>query len=404
MELDQGRLSRIAGWMQGYVDRRQFPGCSVLIAQGGQENYFHACGLRDVENELSFERDSLVRIYSMTKPITSVAIMILMERGQLHLDMPVSAFIPEFANCTALVPGAERIDQVEAAPTPTLHQLLVHTSGLTYGFNPGVLSQEMDAQKLAFAAGYGTLAEQAAKVAALPLAFQPGTRWEYSVATDILGRVVEVVSGKTLDVFFQEEIFEPLGMSDTGFALKDADVGRFASLYTPLSGNPMAIDEVNEGGETLRLVDHADKTPWRRVTCLSGGGGLIGTIDDYLRFAEMIRRGGALEGARILSSATVRFMCRNHLPGEIAAMGPQSFAEQPMEGTGFGLGGSVVLDPARARTPGSVGDFSWGGMASTFFWVDREMNLSAVFFTQLTPSSSYPARAELKALVHGALL
>ncbi|SDC07518.1 CubicO group peptidase, beta-lactamase class C family [Ruegeria marina] len=403
-KLDISRLDRIGDWMQRYVDQRKYPGCSVLVSQAGEEAYFHATGLRSTENGLPFERDTIARIYSMTKPITSLAVMMLAERGLFHLEAPVSQFIPSFSDMQALVPGGERIDQTEPAPAPTLHQLLTHTAGLSYPFNPGVLAREMDEQDLLFKPDQGRLADMCDRVAALPLAFQPGTRWEYSVAIDILGRVVEVVSGRTLADFFEQEIFAPLGMTETGFTVPSGAGDRFASLYTPLSGDAMALNAARAGGETLRLVDQAGRSPFESASMYSGGGGLVGTIDDYRRFAEMLRRGGEVDGQRLIGPATLDFMMRNHLPGDIAAMGPQSFAEQPMEGMGFGLGGAVVLDPGRARTPGSVGDFSWGGMASTFFWLDRVHDITVVFFTQLAPSSSYPSRSELKALIHGALI
>ncbi|MFK7838657.1 MAG: serine hydrolase domain-containing protein [Sulfitobacter sp.] len=397
---DTDRLSRIATWMQSYVDQQRFAGCSVLIAEQGAEVYYHHCGLRDLEAGTPWERDTVARIYSMTKPITSVALMILAERGLFHLEAPVSEFIPSFANARCLVPGATSLDQTEPCAPPTLHQLLTHTSGLSYPFNPGVLSQEMDVQKLVFGPGKGTLAAMTDQVAALPLAFRPGSRWEYSVGIDVIGRVVEVVSGQSLGDFFQSEIFDPLGMDETRFTVPEQARDRFAALYTPLAGDAMALNAAKEGGETLRLTDAPGDSPYHTTTMHSGGGGLVGTIDDYLKFTEMLRTGG--QG--LLSPATLSFMMRNHLPGDIASMGPQSFAEQPMEGMGFGLGGAVVLDPGRARSPGSVGDFSWGGMASTFFWVDPVRDLSVVFFTQLSPSSSYPARPQLKQLLHGAMM
>lgn len=390
--------------MDRYVSDRKYAGCSVLIHRGGEEVYFHATGHRSVERKQPFERDTVARIYSMTKPVTSVAIMMLAERGLFHLDAPVSNFIPAFSDMSALVPGAEHIDQVEPSQAPTLHQLLTHTSGLSYPFNPGVLPRAMDEQGLFFKPNQGRLADMADRVAALPLAFQPGARWEYSVSTDILGRVVEVVSGKSLAAFFTEDIFSPLGMGETAFSVKPEQVERFSSLYTPLAGDAMALNEASTGGDSLRLVDEAGGSPFQTADMHSGGGGLVGTIDDYMTFVEMLRCGGAGDAGRLLSPETLNFMMRNHLPGDIASMGPQSFAEQPMEGMGFGLGGAVVLDPGRARCPGHVGDFSWGGMASTFFWMDPVADLSVVFFTQLSPSSSYPSRAELKALVHGALI
>ena len=401
---DPDRLGRIGAWMERYVDTRRYAGSALVIARGGEEVYFNATGLRDVEAGLPFARDTVARIYSMTKPVTTVAAMMLAERGLFHLDAPVSTFLPAFNDMQALVPGAERIDQTEPCAAPTLHQIMTHTSGLSYPFNPGVLPRAMDAEDLLFKPDQGRLADMADRVGALPLAFRPGARWEYSVGIDILGRVIEVVSGQTLGVFLQENILGPLGMTETAFKVPEGTGDRFAALYTPLAGDAMALNAARAGGETLRLVDRAGGSPFERATMHSGGGGLVGTIDDYLAFAEMLRRGGGSPQGRILGPRTVEFMLRNHLPGDIASMGPQSFAEQPMEGMGFGLGGAVVLDPGRARTPGSIGDFSWGGMASTFFWIDRVQDLSAVFFTQLSPSSSYPARSEFKALVHAALI
>lgn len=401
---DQDRLARIGGWMQGYVDARKYPGCSVLIHRRGDEAFYGERGLRNVEDSLPMTRDTVARIYSMTKPVTSVALMMLVERGVIHLDAPVSDFIPGFAEARALVPGATSLEQTEPCAVPTLHHLATHTSGLSYSFNPGLVPEAMAEAKLDFGPKDGTLAETADRLAALPLAFVPGTRWEYSVGIDVLGRVVEVVSGKTLDAFFAEEIFAPLGMAHTGFTVPDGTGDLFANLYTPLD-DPMALNADKDGGETLRLADDHAKSPYHDTPQRSGGGGLVGTIDDYARFAEMLRRGGdAPAGGLLLSPKTLAFMMRNHLAGDIASMGPASFAEQPMEGTGFGIGGSVMLNPGRARTPGSVGDFAWGGMASTFFWVDPVHDMSVVFFTQLSPSSSYPSRAQLRALVHGALV
>lgn len=400
---DAARLARLGDWMQRYVDERKYPGSSVLLHRHGEEVYHNTCGMRDIEKGLPFERDTAVRIYSMTKPITSVAIMMLAERGLFHLDAPISNFLPEFSQMRALKPDATSIDDTEPCATPNLQQLLTHTSGLSYPFNPGILPREMDAQGIIFRADDAVLEETTKRLATLPLAFKPGARWEYSVSIDVLGRIVEVVSGKDLRTFFREEIFEPLGMTETDFHVPQSCRERFAALYTPLAGNPMDLNSAKEGGETLRCVDRPESSIFLAPTLYSGGGGLVSTLDDYMKFVEMIRRGGVAGKKRLLSPNTLKFMMRNHLDGDIASMGPSSFAEQPMRGTGFGLGGSVVLDPGRVGVPSSVGDFSWGGMASTFFWVDPVLDLTAVFFTQLTPSSSYPSRAEMKAIVHGAL-
>ncbi len=401
---DPKRLSRIETWMDRYIDGRKLPGASVHLSRAGQEVYFAARGARDVESGLAWERDTVARIYSMTKPVTSVALMMLAEEGLFQLETPLSEFLPEFSGMQALIPGAEQIDQTTPCATPTLRQMLTHSAGFSYPFNPGVLGAEMDERGVIFRCDQGTLADEASAMADLPLAFEPGQRWEYSVAIDLLGRVVEVVSGQTLDTFFADRIFAPLNMTETAFKVPEGVGNRFASLYTPLAGNAMDLNAAQKGGETLRRADVAGKSPFEATTCFSGGGGLVGTIDDYAKFCEMIRSGGSAPGGRILGPKTLAFMMRNHLPGDIASMGPSSFAEQPMVGTGFGLGGSVTLDPGRVGVPGSVGDFAWGGMASTFFWIDPVLDLACVFFTQLSPSSSYPLRAELKALVHGALV
>nr|WP_106608820.1 serine hydrolase domain-containing protein [Shimia abyssi] len=389
--------------MGALVADRKYPGCSVLIARQGDIVFDHATGLRDIDADLPFARDTVARIYSMTKPVTTVALMMLAERGLFHLDAPVSDFIPAFADCHALIPNASRIDQTEPCAIPTLHQLATHTSGLSYPFNPGVLPAAMEAQDLIFGPSQGPLSDMANQVATLPLAFHPGQRWEYSVGIDILGRVIEVVSGQSLDMFLRTEILDPLGMSETGFSVMPGTQDRFAALYTPLAGDAFDLNSAQTGADTLRLTDTPTDSPFLNASMYSGGGGLVGTIGDYLRFTEMLRSGGALGEAHLLSPSTTRFMMSNHLPGDIASMGPSSFAEQPMDGMGFGLGGAVVLDPGRARAVGSVGDFSWGGMASTFFWIDPVHDLSVVFFTQLSPSSSYPTRPQLKALVHAAL-
>ncbi|MFT5787068.1 MAG: CubicO group peptidase (beta-lactamase class C family) [Ascidiaceihabitans sp.] len=350
-----------------------------------------------------FSRDTVARIYSMTKPITSFVLMMLVEEGKVHLDAPLSQFIPEFADCGALVSGATSIDQTEKCACPTLHQLLTHTSGLSYPFNPGVLAAAMNEIDLLFKPNQGSLAQMCRDLAKLPLAFQPGSRWEYSVGIDVIGRVIEVITGQPLADVFAQRVFQPLKMTQTAFSLPADATDKFAALYTPLAGNAMDLNSAKTGEDSLRCVDRTDESPFIAASMHSGGGGLVGTIDDYMLFCEMMRQGGSSNGQRLLSPSNTAFMMRNHLASDIASMGPQSFAEQPMDGMGFGIGGAVVLDPARARTPGSIGDFSWGGMASTFFWIDPIHNLSVVYFTQLTPSSSYPSRAQLKALVHGAL-
>ena len=391
---DTARLKRIDTWMQRYVDERKFPGSSVLVARHGEIAHLATAGQRSIKHSLPYELDTIVRIYSMTKPITSVAVMILAEQGHFNLDALISRFLSEFSDMTALREDAAAIGDVEPCDPPTIHQLLVHTAGLTYSFNESILARAYKAEDLDFNPNSGGLAKQTAAAAKMPLAFQPGSRWEYSIAIDILGRLVEVASGKSLDAFFADEILGPLGMDDTSFAIPETKLDRFADSY--FFSPKDSLYPVEDTATTLFLEG--------KVDTLSGGGGLISTLADYFRFAEMIRRGGELDGVRILSPRTVAFMRRNHLTGDIASLGPKSFAEMPMDGVGFGLGGSVVLDPGRMRVPGSPGDYSWGGMASTIFWTDPVEQLTAIFFTQLIPSSTYANRAELKALVHAALI
>ena len=390
---DSDRLARLRPWMQRHVDAGRIPGAQLLIARRGRVALHDWTGSMDVEGGRAWAEDTLARVYSMTKPVTSVALLMLYEDGLLHLDDPVDQFIPEFRDARVLVPDATRIDQAEKATVRlTLHHLLTHTSGLTYSFNVGVLAREMRDRRLDFSVREGDLEATVKRLSELPLAFEPGVRWNYGVSTDVLGRVVEIVSGLPLDRFFAERIFGPLGMDDTAFALTPDRAGRMASCYMRTEGDGMALVDTGRGSAYLNVKQ------------FSGGGGLISTAADYLRFAEMLRNRGALGEARLLAPKTVEVMTSNALPGDIASMGVPVFSEVPFDGIGFGLGVAVMLDPGRAKTLGSRGDFGWGGMASTAFWVDPALDLSVVFLTQLMPSSSYPLRKELRALVYSSLV
>lgn len=390
---DPAVLRRIDDWMARNREQGRYHGASLLILRGGDEGHAAFDGMMSVARGIPFQRDTIVRIYSMTKIVTSVAFAMLMERGLVRLEDPVSAYIPAFGEPRALIPGATSAEQTEPAPVPTLAQLLTHTSGLTYAFNPGLAARLYERDKIDFGPRMGPLAEMCERAAAMPLAFRPGTRWEYSIGLDVIGRVIEIVAGLPLDRVFRDWIFGPLGMADTGFSVPPEKIGRFADCYQKTEDDPRAL---LDSGEDSAFAE-------ARVTMFSGGGGLVSTLDDYARFGEMIRRGGALGGARLLGPATLGFMRRNFLDGDIASLGAESFMEMPMRGMGFGIGGGVLLDPALARMPGSVGDFGWGGMASTYFWTDPVHELTVVYLTQLVPSSSYPNRVELKALVQGAL-
>ena len=286
-------------------------------------------------------------------------------------------------------------DRIVAEPAGTrmlVRHLLTHSSGLTYGEgNPGAIASLYERERTDFGPNDGPLAEVVDRLARIPLLFDPGTAWAYGVSSDVLGRVVEVASGASLDRFVDESVLAPLGMSDTGFRLPASKAERIADLY----------ESRPDGG--LRRVEAAADGVYANPTTLSGGAGLLSTTDDYFRFAEMLRRGGTLDGAEILQESTVSLMTRNHLAGDLAAAGPPTFGETVTDGIGFGFGVSVVVDPSRTAWRAARGEFAWGGYASTAFWVDPEHDVTVIFMTQLIPSDRYPIRGELRALVADAL-
>jgi CubicO group peptidase (beta-lactamase class C family) len=399
--LDPERLSRIDTHFAGYVADGRLPGWLLTVRRHGRLVHVARCGSRDLEAGLPVTDDTLWRIYSMTKPVTSVAAMILYEEGKLTLTDPVSAFIPSFGDVRVYAGGSDlRPVTVPAVEPVRVWHLLTHTAGLTYGFHR---SHPVDAMYRAAGFEWSTpagmdLAQACDAWAGLPLLFQPGTEWNYSVATDVLGRVVEVASGQSLDDFFAARILRPLGMTDTGFYAEEAQLPRLAALYTPGSG-----------GTAVRL-DALGDAARRPPTMLSGGGGLVSTAADYHRFTQMLLHradspAGELDGTRLLSPRTVGYMARNHLPGgrDLETFGRPLYAESPFRGVGFGLGFAVVIDPVPGEVLCSAGELSWGGAASTTFWVDPAEELTASFFTQLLPSSAYPIRSQLRQLVYQAL-
>ena len=389
---DTARLARIGRHIDAYVDDGRLPGALCLVSRRGEEAFFHACGQRDVERKLPMQRDTVVRFYSMTKPIASVALMMLYEEGRFQLDDPVSRSIESWQEMRVFAAGDADHYATEAPVAPvTIKHLLTHTSGLTYGFagqHPvDVLYQRANVNG-------GTLDEMTAKLADIPLKFQPGSRWNYGVSTDVCGYLVQKFSGLPLDEFVAERITRPLGMRDSGFQVQPGGEGRFAACYQHVAPLAKRLQDDPEGSRYLR-----------RPTFLSGGGGMVGTLDDYHRFATMLLNKGELGRERLLGRKTVEYMATNHLPGnvDLAAMGQPVFTETSYEGIGFGLGFSVVVDPAAANVLDSVGEFAWGGAASTYFWIDPVEEIIVVFLTQLLPSSTYPIRRELKTLVYQAL-
>jgi CubicO group peptidase (beta-lactamase class C family) len=399
--LDSDRLKRIDAHFAGYVDDGRLPGWLLTVRRHGRLAHVARCGSRDLEAGLPVTDDTVWRIYSMSKPLTSVAAMMLQEEGALALTDPVSTFIPSFGAARVWAGGSDlRPMTVPAIEPVRVWHLLTHTAGLTYGFHR---VHPVDA--LYRAAGFDLgdppsvdLAQACDLWASLPLLFQPGTEWAYSVATDVLGRVVEVASGQHLDEFMADRIFRPLGMTDTAFWADPAAQPRLAALYTP-----------GPDGRAARL-DALGQRALKPPQMLSGGGGLVSTAADYDRFTQLLldRPGspaGELDGVRLLSPRTVRYMARNHLPGglDLETFGRPLNAEAPFRGVGFGLGFAVLIDPVPGKVIGSAGEISWGGAASTAFWVDQEADLTASFFTQLLPSSTHPIRPELRQLVYQAL-
>ena len=396
--LSSPRLARIGEHWQRYIDAGKLAGALTLIARRGRVAYCEARGHLETERRRPVTPDSVWRIYSMTKPITSVGLMMLYEQGHFQLNDPVSRFIPSWGDLGVFVSGHHPLFVTSPlARSMTIRDLLSHTSGLTYGSTEG--SNVDAAYRLLAVAdrtrpGY-TLTDMIATLAELPLEFAPGTRWNYSVATDVLGHLIEVMSGQRLDAYLAEHVFAPLGMRDTGFVIRDDQVPRFAANYE------------RQGDGRLKLIDDPSRSQYAQVSFLSGGGGLVSTALDYHRFTAMLLNGGELDGMRLLGRKTVELMTTNHLPdgrdiAELALAG--SFTDTPYAGVGFGLGFSVVQSPARAHIPGSPGAYAWGGAASTAFWVDPAEEMIVIFMTQLMPASTFPLTRELRVLSYSALI
>jgi len=393
------RLKRVDDHLRrNYVDAGKISGALTLVARAGRVAHLSPLGMRDIERGVAMTRDTIFRIYSMTKPITSVALMSLYEEGRFRLSDPVHKFIPAFADTQVYASGKYPAFITSPVERPmNVRDLLTHTSGLTYGFmyrnniDRAYRHLDIDGTKPG-----ATLADRIETLAALPLEFSPGSAWNYSVSTDVCGHLVEKLSGMSLADFVRSRITEPLGMPDTGFTVRDSEVGRFAANYT------RGLDK------RLRLIDDPrGDSPWvGDKTFFSGGGGMVSTAGDYLRFCQMLLNGGELDRVRILGRKTVEFMTRNHLPGgaDLTELTTGLFSEIENEGSGFGLGFSVNLDPTRGGVMGSVGEFAWGGMASTVFWVDPAEELIVIFMTQLVPSRTFDFRGQLKALVYSSLV
>jgi CubicO group peptidase (beta-lactamase class C family) len=386
--LSAERLERITQWLSGESHKGTIPGAVTMIVRNGKVAYFEAVGVLDPETKAPMPKDAIFRIYSMSKPITTVAVMMLIEQGKITLDEPIAKYIPAFK---AMKVGVETKDEngkpalevVDAEKPITIQDLLRHTSGITYGFFGDLLVKKAYGDANIFDMSLNN-AQFADRIAKLPLAFQPGTTWDYSHSTDILGRLVEVVSGKSLYQFEKENILDPLGMTDTSFYVTDK--GKQPRIAEPFK-------EDRKIGTGVDFNDPRVAEAWE-----SGGGGMVGTVTDYARFLLMLTNGGTLDGKRYLGPKTIAYMTSDHTAGVITP-GPYYL---PGPGYGFGLGFAVRKEAGVASTPGSVGDYNWGGAGGTYFWVDPKENMFVVFAMQ-SPRNRVAFRQVLRDLVYAAI-
>ena len=392
------KLERIEQHLnENYLDAGKITGCQVMVSRRGIPAYFKSFGDMDRERSKPVQDDTIYRIYSMTKPITSIALMMLFEEGKFQLNDPVSRFIPSWKGQQVWVAGRGDSMQTRAPQTVmTMRHVLSHTSGLSYGGLLAGDSQPVDDvyQKLGVDRGEGeTVFSFAEKLSQVPLRYDPGSQWLYSLATDVCGCLVEFISGQKFEHFLKERIFDPLGMQDTAFWVPEDKLDRFAANYG------RARDK------SLRLLDDPQTSKYRKApTFPSGGGGLVSTTLDYAKFCEMLRQKGSYNGKEIIGSRTLALMTKNHITegrdlGQ-AAIG--SFSETAYDGVGFGLGFASTLDEVSSGTIGA-GDYYWGGAASTIFWVDPVEDLYVVFMTQLMPSGTFNFRGQLKNIIYGAI-
>lgn len=398
------RLDRIAAHLERhYIGPEKIAGCQVAVSRKGHLAYLKSFGKMDRERDKAMRDDAIFRIYSMTKPITSVALMTLYEEGAFQLNDPVSRFFPEWKAQQVYESGGLDDMKTRAPKRPvSMRDMLCHTGGLTYGNALAALGapdskHPVDAAYAREKVRRGrdeTLEQFMAKLGRVPLFYEPGERWMYSLSTDVCGALVERISGKRFDKYLQERIFDPLKMKDTSFTVAADKVGRFTANYR------------RGTDKKLQLIDDPESSDYlKEPTFFSGGGGLTGTIHDYLRFAEMLRRGGELDGARILGPRTIEMMHMNHLKDgkDLTQMAIGGFSETANEGVGFGLGFASTMDQVTTGSLGA-GDYYWGGAASTIFWVDPAEDLSVVFMTQLMPSGTFNFRGQLKSIIYSSIV
>lgn len=383
--MSSASLDRINPVLQGYVDDGELVGAVSMVARHGEIVHFEKFGVLNKDNSAPMEKDSIFRIYSMSKPITTVAAMMLYEEGKFQLTDPVEKYLPEFKNILVLTEDGKL--EKQARPF-TIQMLMSHTAGLTYGVfgNTPVDQQYRKANIL----NNKDLAEMVTELGKIPLQYQPGTRWHYSVSVDVLGRLVEVISGQSFDEFLQQRIFDPLEMSDTFFEVPKNKVSRFGTNHT-----------YNPQTQSLEISDFPEVSQFSNdVTFFSGGGGLLSTAEDYMKFCQMLLNGGEFNGHRILGRKTIDYMTLNHLNGIFADRGGENGETRP--GAGFGLGFGVVVDAPKTGVISSEGEYNWGGAAGTIFWIDPVEDLISIVMIQHM-NVQVPLRNTFKALTYGAI-
>ncbi|HEY5475380.1 MAG TPA: serine hydrolase domain-containing protein [Tepidiformaceae bacterium] len=396
------RLGRITGFLnRNYIEPGKIAGCQVLVSRHGHNAYFQSFGQMDRERAKPMADDTIFRIYSMSKPITSIALMQLYEQGHFQLNDPISRVIPEWRDHRVWVAGDIDNMETKVPDKPmTFRHILSHTGGLTYGASldgPGGKRHPVDQVYRREGVRGGadeTLKTFVQKLAKVPLRYEPGERWMYSYSVDVSGYLVEALSGKPFDQYLQENIFNPLGMKDTSFWVAPEKQSRFAANYQ------------RQPDKTLRLIDDPGTSNYlKKPSFFSGGGGLTSTTADYLRFCEMLRRGGEFDGARIVGPRTLELMHKNHLKGgqDLTQMAIGTFSETANEGVGFGLGFAVTLSEVETGSLGE-GDYYWGGAASTIFWVDPKEDMVVIFMTQLMPSATFNFRGQLKNIIYSSIV
>jgi CubicO group peptidase (beta-lactamase class C family) len=387
-----------------YIDAGRFPGTQLVIYRRGKMVHSTVQGFADVERKTPVRDDTIFRIYSMTKPITSVAFMMLFEEGRVALDEPVHKYIPEWKDLGVFAAGTAPAFLTRPPSRPMLIvDLLRHTSGLTYGFQQRSNVDAAYREKKITEAG--TLQSMVEELSKIPLEFSPGEAWNYSVSTDVLGYLVGKIAGQPFEQFLKERIFDPLGMSDTGFHVPADKAHRLAACYSADPPGRVTFHAAERKG-TLTLQDDPATSPFLSPpSFVSGGGGLCSTAADYLSFCRALINGGELGGVRLIGPKTLKLMTSNHLPGgaDLPALSRSLFSEATYNGIGFGLGFAVTMDPAKTLIPGSPGEYNWGGAATTSFWIDPAEQLIAIFMTQVLPSSAYPVRRELRTMIYAAI-